>query len=213
MTRTHRKRRVTGKTPILCPGMSLITFRLFPFPFPTLAMTSKLRLILALVAAAALPVVTGIEPFSTGIVVGVGVISSGIYAGWNQVKCQVQECCHRGGHWIPHNVTLLEGMNVGSSYSVRWFDKVAFFTSYREIGATCLRATSGSIYCPPGTPLSCSSVESPESAGPQLSWMDRLWEELRSQVYCRKSFSRRHAESVCPPFHEYLTFSAQRKSG
>ena len=60
---------------------------------------------------AGLALVSGIEPFSTGVFIGAGLVSSGLYAGWDRVKCQLKECCHRGGHWIPHNVTYLEGLS------------------------------------------------------------------------------------------------------
>ena len=50
-----------------------------------------------------------LDPFSWGVVIGGGVASSAIYAGWDKVKCVggFKECCTPD--WIGNNFTHLEG--------------------------------------------------------------------------------------------------------
>lgn len=48
-----------------------------------------------------------LDPFSAGAV-GIGAVSTAVYAGWSKLKCRFKECCD--APWIPNNLTQFEGL-------------------------------------------------------------------------------------------------------
>ena len=64
-------------------------------------------LVLVLVLCLSPPGSDGLDPFSVGAMAGVAGFSSALYAGWDKVKCQFEECCN--GDYINNNLTHFQG--------------------------------------------------------------------------------------------------------
>ena len=73
---------------------------------PTNALSSS-KLLLALLLVLHPSPSSAIEPFTFGATAGIFGFSSILYAGWDKVKCQFEECCSQA--YIPNNLTHFQG--------------------------------------------------------------------------------------------------------